>query len=105
MVEPVTDVGVGLEVEHRVAAAHRLFECLGVQHVALDERRVRALQQVGQELAPAGAEIVEDHDLDAVGGEPVGERAADEPGPAGNERSFHGDQSVKPAAIASRRNI
>ena len=42
------------------------------------------LEQLGDELAPAGAEVVDDDDLDAVGAQPVGERAADEPGAAGD---------------------
>ena len=55
-------------------------------------------QQLGDELAAAGAEVVDDHDLDAVGAQAVGERAADEAGSAGDAGASHRVYSVKPAA-------
>ena len=81
-------------------------------------------QGAGEELAPAGAEVIDDHDLDACGAQPVGEVAADESRAAGDARPSHtGDcphrrygirhatwaglivYRVKPAAAASPWNI
>ena len=102
MVEAVAHVGVGREVEDRVAARERASETLAVEHVALDELDARPGARRGDELALPVREVVVDDDLDAVGDQPIGERAADEPGSAGDERLPHAAQSWKPAASASR---
>ena len=82
-------VGVGLQVEDPVAALERVLEQRLVEHVALDEPRARPLEQLGDELAAAGAEVVDDHDLDALCAQPVRQRAADEPGAAGDAGAPH----------------
>ena len=73
-----------------VAAAERLFEQGLVQHIGLHQARAGALEQVRDELAPAGPEVIDDHDLDTVGSQPIGERAADKPGAARDEDPLHG---------------
>ena len=53
-------------------------ETVAVEHVALDEpRRPRASESATNSRRPRG-EVVEIDDLDAVGAQAVGERAADE---------------------------
>ncbi len=59
-----------------------------VEDVALEQVGA-ALERSGDELAAAGAEVVEDRDLDAVGEETVRQGAADEPGTAGDEGALH----------------
>ena len=89
VLEAVADVGVGLQVEDDVAARDRVARARrGRARRPRRASRRRALERL-DELAPAGAEVVVDDDLDAVGEQPVGEVAADEAGAAGDERALH----------------
>jgi len=108
MVQAATHVGVGLQVKDPVAARDRALEHLRVEHVALDEPHPGALECFRDELPPAGAEVVDDHDLHAVGIEPVDEVAADESGAARDAGAPHGAGSFRPAgrvALAGRTGI
>ena len=90
VVDRAVDVGLGGEVDDRVAALHRLAHDRRVLDRADDQ-----LGALGQVLAPAGVgELVEHDDLVLVAGEPhVG--GADEPGGAG-------DQELHAASSACR---
>ena len=82
-------------------------EQLLVEHVALARaRRPAGRSALGDELAPARGKVVVDDDLDAVGAQPVRERAADEPGPAGDEALLHAVSEREAGRRARRdRNI
>src|SRR5262249_29075652 len=121
MLDAPPQIGAGLQVKHPVAAVDRLFERGGVEHVALDEPHSGPTQRVGEILPAPGPEVVDDHDLEAVSDQPVGQVASDETGTAGDAgpgacaggwttgppRSGAGCHrySVKPAATASPWNI
>ena len=64
-------------------------EQLLVEHVALEQRHAGIAHQIADELMAAGAEVVDDHDLDAVRPQPVGQVRADEAGPAGDASALH----------------
>ena len=123
MLQAVAHVGVGLQVKDPVAALDRIVEHGRIEHVALDEPDSRPFQYVGHELASSGAEVIDDHDLDAFYAQPVSQVAADEPGATRDAGAPHGaparvptkgpspgeavriGYSVKPAATASPWNI
>ena len=88
-VEPVTHVGVRREVEDGVASLERAPHELLVEHVAVHELHARLSARVGDELFAPPGQVVVDDDLDAVGAQPVRQRAADESSPAGDERLPH----------------
>jgi hypothetical protein len=89
MLEPVTHVGIRLQVEDPVASLEGLHEQCLVEHVALDELRTIRFEEIGEELAPSAAEVVDDDDLEPVGDQAIGESAADEPGAAGDAHTLH----------------
>ena len=66
MLQPMAHVGVGLQVKHPVAACERPLEQPLVEHVALVEGHAGVGHQSLDELAAAGAEVVDDHNLNAV---------------------------------------
>ena len=105
LVEPVTHVRVRREVEDRVASLERAPEALLVEHVTLHELDALPGARAGDELSPSPRQVVVDDDLDALGAQPIRERAPDEARPAGDERLPHASQSWKPADRASDRNI
>ena len=65
MLEAVAHVGVGLQVEHPVAALEGALEQRLVEDVALVQGHARIGQQVLDELPATGAEVIDDHHLDA----------------------------------------
>src|SRR5262249_25768736 len=105
MLEPVADVGVGREVEDRVASGERVTHQLPVQDVSLDELDARPLERVRDELAPSPGQVVVEDDLDTLLAQAVRERAPDHPAPAGDQGLPHGAQSSNPAERAEDRNI
>src|SRR5262249_61113776 len=48
------------EMEHTVTAAHRQFDCDRIENGTLDDAQPRGLRGLGEILAPAGREIIED---------------------------------------------
>src|SRR5690349_16772937 len=89
MFQAVADVGIGLEVEHPIAAFERPLEDAGIEHVALDQSCVRTPKQPGYKLPAAGSEIVHHDHLDALRRQAVRERAADESGAARDTNAPH----------------
>ncbi len=90
MLEAVAHVGVGLQVKDPVAALEGVLEQLRGRARRPRRRRTPGrLERVCEELPPAGAEVVDDHDLDALCDQAVGEVAADEPGAAGDAGTPH----------------
>ena len=86
-------MGLGGEVDDRVAARSGGVYGFAVADVAFDELEVRALQVRG--VAGVGQLVEHDH-LFADGGETLGEVRADEPGAAGDEHA-HREQATVPA--------
>ena len=76
VLEPVTNVGVGLKMEHPVTAFECSPEQLLIEHITFVEGDPRIVQQVRDELAATGAEVVDDHHLGAGRAQALGERAS-----------------------------
>src|SRR5581483_11826206 len=94
------DVGLGGEVDDRLAAPGGSSHRVGIGDVADDERRVHALE-VGR---VAGVrELVEHDDLVPRRDETAHEVRADEAGAAGDEDPRHGGQAYPRAAPAPSR--
>ena len=93
MLEPLAHIRVRLQVEDPVAASERLLEQRLIEHIALDQPRARALEELSDELAPTGTEIVDDDHLHSVRGQTVSQGTADEPGAPGDACSFHASRA------------
>src|ERR1700689_2557966 len=106
MIQAVAHVGIGLEVEDPVTPRDRAVQQGCIEHIPLHERHAVAAQRTCEELAPTGAEVIDDDHLDALGAQAIGEIAPDEAGAAGDANPLHNSHySVKPAAIASPWNM
>ena len=83
----------GGEVQRRVGRGHEVVDELGVERRALDQLDVGMPVQMGDRVAPAGGEVVEEDDALAAGEQRVREVGADEAGAAGDQ---------DPAGLAKR---
>jgi hypothetical protein len=89
MLETSAQIGVCLQVKYPIATGDGVFDGADIEDIAFEESHTLGLRQLRDELMAPGAEVVEDHHLDAACHQQVGEVAADEAGPAGHTRSSH----------------
>jgi hypothetical protein len=74
----------GGEVEHPVGAAHRLVDCLAVEHGSVDDGEAGLLLGVLKVVGAARRHVVEHDYLVACSEQVLNEVTADEPGSAGD---------------------
>jgi hypothetical protein len=82
------DVGIGLEMEHKVAALHRLLQGGGIEDVCVYNFQP-VLRKASQELRAASAEIVINHDPRPTCEHGVHHVASNKACSAGNENIFN----------------
>src|ERR1700728_2104796 len=85
MVGAKPHVGVCRQMEYDLGAAHGLVEARPVEDISFDQVEARTFQCLGNELPPAGDEIVVTNDRVSALEQAVDEIAADESGGGGNK--------------------
>ena len=103
MLQAVTHVGVGRQVDDRVAAPHCVSQSVKIEDIALDQCRT-AVEGAVEKLTPARAQVVVDDDLAAALQQGIDEVRADEARTPGDQHAGQRHRA-KPAAAASRWNI
>ena len=78
MMRPETDIGVCRQMEHHLAALHRLFEKVEIEQVAVDQMEKRGLTRLANERREACRKIIVGGDLVAAGKQGVSQIATDE---------------------------
>ena len=82
-------VSVGGEMEHEIAAGHRLRQRGQIEIVAFDEFEAGVLERAFDERALASREIIPADDAPALREQAIHEAAADKAGCAGDEHILH----------------
>ena len=112
MLQAKPHIGIRCEVKHDVGARHCLGERSRVENVTLDETEACIAPRIGEKFGDARRHIVVANDALPQSEQPIGQRAADESGGAGDEgtterREFrhHGESVGRRATPDDRRPL